>query len=526
LADQQGFVAGVGSSDAAAPAATPTTTFLLLRAFLDLTPDAALAVDRNGSIVAVNELAERLFDYPSGALVGQAIEILVPERVRAHHEEHRAGYSRSASKRPMGAGLQLTGRTRTGDEFAVDISLAPVVGDGDHYVVAAVRDMSERKAVETELRRLLADEERLQRQHAATSEIRLALLANSPLDQSLELVCQRAAELLHAPVAFICIRESEGARLMSAVGPAADMTGSLLPLHGSLAGEVVDTGRPIEVAHRSDRSTVIFSPGFPDGPALGVPIIAGGEVSGALEIIRADEAAGYNQADRVIADGLAAQAALALELEEARSNRERIVLVSERERIARDLHDLVIQRLYAAGMSLQATIPLSTRPAVQERIAEAVESLDETIRDIRNTIFTMNKPDAVKGLLRSSVLELADESRETLGFSPSVHFEGPVDSIVPESVVPHVLAVVREALSNAARHASATYVAVRVAVDSSRLVVEVTDDGIGIGASTRSSGLSNLEERASSFGGEFDVRRAAERGTRLTWEVPLGDKAH
>ena len=614
----------------------------LLGAFTSLMPDAAVVVDASGSIVSANEQADTLFGYPPGTLVGLPIETLVPERRRHRHRQHRSDYFAGPQRRPMGAGLELTGRRRDGREFPVDISLAPITS-GERLVVAAVRDMTEmraataaqaelaaivsssldaiisttleghvtswnpaaedllgysrdeivgehiallvpddssvvleelldvvsqgshlgasdtrwrhrdghevdvavvisplkdeagtllgyssvvrdireRKDAERALRCLLEDEERLERQHAATSEIRLALLSGRPMRESLTLICERAAELLVAPVVVISMTEGDSVRISAAVGPASGMVGMSLPARSSFVETVMASGQHQQLAHRTDGSSVDVPGDLPDGPTLGMPIVVGGRARGALTVVRSENVPEFSSGDLFVAEALAAQAALAFEIERARQDREQMMLVGDRERIARDLHDHVIQQLFATGIWLQAVLPFIESSHASGRVSDAIDSLDDTIRGIRNTIYDLSRPQSAAEHLTEQVLEVAQVAGGTLGYSPSVHFEGLVNDGIPEKVVLHLLAVVREALSNTARHAQARNAQVYVALQDGSLRVTVIDDGVGIGDTTRSSGLANLAERARILGGSFDVSAPPDGGTCLDWKVPV-----
>lgn len=295
----------------------------------------------------------------------------------------------------------------------------------------------------------------------------------------------------------------------------------------SFVEQVLDRGELIEVERRSDRSRVAVPAGMPDGPTLGVPVIVEGEARATLTFVRATGEPGFSQADCLFAEALAAQAALAYEFERAREDREQLIVIGDRERIARDLHDLVIQRLFAAGMSLQITAPLVNQPVALERISDTIDSIDETIREIRNTIFSLSPPTTTRQQLRFQIIEIVQGAQKILGFEPTVRFDGIVDAAVPDRIIPHVLAVLREGLSNAARHAHASAVSVRVSVGGRGLHLEIIDNGVGITKLRRSNGLSNLEQRAHLLGGSFEVARHDEGGTRLTWSVPTvgGDRA-
>ncbi|WP_234532619.1 PAS domain S-box protein [Streptomyces shenzhenensis] len=222
---------------------------------------------------------------------------------------------------------------------------------------------------------------------------------------------------------------------------------------------------------------------------------------------------GYCATARDITHQLAAQA----ELASARADRE---VMAERDRIARDLHDMVIQRVFGAGLALQSTAARLHGPDA-DRMHTVIDELDATIRELRTTIFDLHQPAQKAASLRAQVLDEAAAAQPRLGFAPAVEFEGPVDASLPDATAAHLLAVLREALSNAARHAQASAVTVFVRADA-ELLLEITDDGRGIDpAVTRSSGLTNLRRRAEKLGGTFAVGRAPAGGTRLRWRIPL-----
>jgi PAS domain S-box-containing protein len=481
--------------------------------------DAIISTTLEGAITNWNPAAEVLLDYPRDQILGQHIAVLVPENASAVLEELLDAAGRTAHR----GARDTRWLRRDGHQVDVAVSISPLkdaAGSplGFSYIV---RDISDRKQAEEELLRLLAEEERLERQHSATAEIRLALLSELPLAESLTLVCERASSLVDSPVAVICVKEDGATRIVAATALPSELIGMQLPPGASFAERVIEQAQLIESERRSELSEVPGSEVFPDGPTLGVPVITGGRSSGALIFIRYPGSAAFSLPDRLFAESLAAQAALAFELDRARRDRKEMILVSDRERIGRDLHDHVIQRLFAAAMGLQRSLAFSDTPAARERVAETVDLLDETIREIRNTIFSLSRTAFGEGLLRSQVIEVVQQSEGALGFRPTVRFEGPVDAGVPEALLPDVLAVVREALSNVARHAKASAAELKIVLAGEFAVVEVSDNGIGIVAPTRSSGLANLEERARLRGGAFVVSTLEEGGTRLEWRVPL-----
>ena len=202
-----------------------------------------------------------------------------------------------------------------------------------------------------------------------------------------------------------------------------------------------------------------------------------------------------------------------------------MLIGADRERIARDLHDLVIQRLFAAGMTLRGVLGLIDDDRALERVSCTIDELDTTIRDIRTAIFTLKRPQQDGSGLRAQILDLATHAHEGLGFEPHVHFSGSVDTATPDHIASHLIAVVRETLSNVTRHAHATRVDVDLTIgDTIDLVVE--DNGIGLGDTTRSSGLANLRERAESLDGAFTITSPPGGGTRLAWQVPHHTSSH
>ncbi len=252
-----------------------------------------------------------------------------------------------------------------------------------------------------------------------------------------------------------------------------------------------------------------------------MPLTADGEILGLLVVAYAPgQAVTVEGPDVAMVETFAGQAALALERARAQEEREMLAVIGDRERIARDLHDVVIQRLFAAGMQLQGLAMHGLRPQSRERLDTVVEHLDTTIRDIRGAIFELRSPAA--GTLRSEVRSLVDEARGPLGFRPQLTVSGPIDTVVPDALRPVAVAVLREALSNAARHARATEVLVEVVATGDRLTVRVTDDGVGVPPDVPSvGGVRNLRRRAEELGGDCALTPAAPRGTVLTWSVPL-----
>ncbi|HEY0642514.1 MAG TPA: histidine kinase, partial [Nocardioides sp.] len=217
--------------------------------------------------------------------------------------------------------------------------------------------------------------------------------------------------------------------------------------------------------------------------------------------------------------GFADQVALSLDRTQALAERQELAVISDRERIARDLHDIVIQRLFATGLQLQGVAAMVGQGAVTERLDKSVSELDDTIKAIRGTIFELQ--DRRGDSLRAAIRSLVKEYVPVLGFSPVVRTSGPVDTVVPPELGSQLLAVLREAISNVARHALADGAEVDVVVAGDQLELRVADDGVGLPGEVSESGLRNARRRADDLGGTLQISPVGERGTVLVWRVPL-----
>jgi PAS domain S-box-containing protein len=328
---------------------------------VDAAPDGIVVVDDRGIITVFNPMAARLFGYGEDELVGEPIEILVPESLRLGHVAHRGRYIASPRTRAMGSGLDLHGRRKSGEEFPVEIALSPVHLDDQLFVIAVMRDVTERRAA--------------------------------------------ADELMHA--------------------------------------------------------------------------------------------------------------------------HEQLALVDDRERIARDLHDTVIQRLFAVGLSLQGALGGISEAKTRDRLLTAIDEIDGTIRDIRTSIFSLHARRMPTAGVRDDVLATAREAGRALGFEPRVVFEGPVDATTPDVVREHLVPTLREALSNVVKHASASHVIVTLSATETSIALEVVDDGVGPPPDGvhGGRGVGNMTERALALGGRCELRPNDSGGTVFEWCVPVSTSA-
>lgn len=374
--------------------------------------------------------------------------------------------------------------------------------------------------------RLYEEARRQQRWLRASSEVTRMLLSGAAPEEVLTLVTQQALDMSGADLVALAVPTPDRQQLVvqHAAGAGADrVIGLVLPVSASLSGQVLSSGVAVSVADfgSDERVAAAARAQMPLGPAIILPLSAHGDVRGVFTVGRGPGAMPLPGSAMEMVRTFAAQAGIALELAEHRSDAERLAILQDRDRIARDLHDLVIQRLYATGMSLQGAMPLLSRPEAAERVGRAVDALDETIREIRSAIFSLQAHgEHPQRGLRAQVLEAVDEMTAALGFAPSLRLVGPLDQAVPADVGEQLITALYEALSNAARHAFATQVDVTVEVGSD-LVLRVSDNGVGLGPGSRRSGLANLAERAADLGGKLVTGPADGGGTQLDWRVPL-----
>lgn len=296
------------------------------------------------------------------------------------------------------------------------------------------------------------------------------------------------------------------------------------PVGRGVLGIVINRPEPLRI---DDLSTHPSSFGFPPHhPAMhsfiGAPIRVRGAVFGNLYLTEKLGGGAFTADDEELLVALAAAAGVAIENARLHALVREYAVVEDRERIGRDLHDKVIQRIFATGMALQAASRLVHDPEVARRISVAVDDLDETIRVIRSTIFALGQRPAGRGSVRAEVLALAAEATPALGFEPQVIFDGPIDAAVGDGIVDHLLSTLREGLTNIAKHAAARRVGVRVTA-ASDLVLELSDDGKGFDPEVpfKGFGVRNMGERARALGGSCQISPGPRGGTVLEWRVPL-----
>jgi len=467
----------------------------------------------------------RIHHWPEGrGLLGELISHPQPLRLHDIAEDPRSSGFPDGHP-PMRSFLGVPVRIR--DEVYGNLYLTEKRGgDFDEEDEELVLALAAAAGVAIENARLYAEARRQQQWLRATAEVTRRLLSGDQPGAVLELIARQALQMSGADLVVLALPTGNRGTLMieHACGDgAAEAIGLVLPAERSASGIVMASGQPLAVADfgSDPRVAQVAREHMALGPAVLVPLGPAGDVRGVLTAGRHQGALPLSADAIDMLITFAAQAGIGLELAEHRSDAQRLELFEERDRIARDLHDLVIQRLFATGMSLQGTMALLGNPEAAGRVEKAIDALDETIRDIRSAIFSLqSRNEAEPAPLRTRILGVVEEMTDSLGFAPALRLAGPLDSQVPGAIAGQMLAALREALANVAKHAKAARVDVAVEAGTD-LVLTVRDDGVGLAAATRRSGLANLAERAAELGGTLRATTAASGGTELEWRVPL-----
>ncbi|WP_243774932.1 sensor histidine kinase [Actinomadura barringtoniae] len=498
-----------------------------------------LADARYGALGVISEEGERLVEFVTVGVTQEEIDaighwphgygilgllIKEPEPLRlsdiaAHPESYGFPDNHPPMHRFLGVPIRARGGV-FGNLYLTEKRGGAEFDDEDEVVVSALATAA---GVAIENARLYEETRRRERWLQATAEVSTALLSGTDPGEAIELVTRRARELTGAALATIALAD-EAAEEITVVAANGAGAAALIGLRESLAESAAEPVYRTGASGRFEDGTEVERPiGAVDpaavGPVMMVPLGTGDSARGVITMIRPPDGAVFDEAEQRLLETFAAQAAIALEVAERRRDAERLALFEDRDRIARDLHDTVIQRLFATAMSLMAAIKITQKREVAVRVQHAVDDLDDTIRQIRSTIFQLQaEPDGQS--LRSRLHAVVDACSENLGFAPSVRLDGLLDTAVDDGVGDQLLAVVQEALSNVAKHAKAREAAVVIDVGDD-LVLRVEDDGVGIPESGRRSGLANMAQRAAALGGSFTTAPGPHGGTCLTWRVPL-----
>lgn len=346
----------------------------------------------------------------------------------------------------------------------------------------------------------------------------------------LQRIVETAADLLDARYGAVGVLDASGSRLAQFITVGIDDAGRTaighLPEGHGILGLLIKDPRPLRLPDlREHPDSYGFPPNHPPMTSfLGVPIRIRDQVFGNLYLC--DKAGGdvFSDIDEELAVGLAAAAGIAIENARLHALVADVALFEDRERIARELHDTVIQRLFAIGLSLQGAVRIAGRPDVETRLQRAVDELDATVRDLRGAIFELHTARVPGRSLRREVIDLCAESARALGFEPTVRFDGPIDSAVEGTLADDLVAVLREALSNVARHAHARAAEVHITVEGESVELLVLDNGVGASPGAAPSGgrgIENMRTRAQRRGGSADLQVLPQGGSELRWVAPI-----
>ncbi|MET9119341.1 GAF domain-containing protein [Streptomyces longwoodensis] len=470
----------------------------------------------------------RIGRFPEGhGLLGEVIRHPQPLRLEKI-SQHPASYGFPAHHPPMNSFLGVPIRVRNqvfGNLYLTEKRGGAQFDEDDEAVLSTLAVAA---GVAIDNARLYEESRLRERWLHANADITYSLMAGSARAGSLQLIAERARENTASALAAVALpmEATESLVVEIAVGVDAEAhRGLVLPLSRTLIGMAFSSAAPVtsDDVQQDDR----ISPEPPRfeglGPAVAVPIgTRDGGVRGVVLVSRPAGAPVFSGHETEKLQGFAAQAAIAMELAERREEAEEIAVLRDRDRIARDLHDLAIQRLFATGMTLQSAGRIIERPEAAEKVLRAVDDLDETIKIIRSTVFGLrSRTGTADAALRARIVRVVDEATRVLGFSPGVRMENLIDTDVPGEIADHVVAVASEALTNIARHARADRADVVVTTDGREISLVVSDNGVGIPLDGRRSGLRDMAERAEQLGGRMDVSSPVGGGAVVRWRVPL-----
>jgi signal transduction histidine kinase len=497
-------------------------------------------------------IAESIGPLPTGkGILGLLVQHPVPIRLD-RLSDHPASSGFPPGHPPMQSFLGVPVRVRGevfGNLYLTEKRGATGFNAEDERTVMALAAAA---AVAIENARLYERSRQRERWQEAVAAIANAVLSGADGADVLPVISERVRALTGADAALVAMPDPLGRLVIEVVSvgpegedaraaqtrwsvhrsrPRTPRTAAFDGLERGLLGQPLTGSEQIEAALES-RATLLTGQVTLDldtprefASMLALPMLAVDRTLGVVLLLW-DIGAGAVPRDVVeLAESFAAQAAVTLILAEARYEQGRLAVYEDRDRIARDLHDLVIQRLFATGMQLQGAMRTpGLDDGVRERMSRAVDEMDETIREIRQTIFALHEPSSGPSTgLRGRILRETAQAAALLGFEPAVRFTGVIDAMVADTTADHLIAALREALTNAARHAQAGRVEVVVEVIGSEVMLVVTDDGVGVpfDGSGRRSGVANLNARAMGLGGSCSLERVSDNGgTRLIWRVP------
>jgi len=491
-----------------------------LAAILNIANEAIISVDERQEIIFFNQGAERIFGYSAQEVMGQPLNILLPPKFVHRHQNHIHTFAHAeTTTRLMGERQEIFGRRKNGEDFPAEASISRVERNGQQVFTAILRDITERKQIEAEREKLITE-------LRALSEGARAITAELSLEQVLQKITHTAQALVNARYAALGILDNQrhlSRFITTGITPTEYAKIGPLPVGRGLLGFLLHRGQSILV---NDIAQHPASVGFPEHhpimhKLLGVPIYSKGDLIGALYLTDKQDGADFSQTDLQLVEMLALQAAIAIENARLYEQTERLAILEERERFARDLHDGIIQSIYAVGLALDQVkldIP-TTDTAAMAQIDVSLKSLASVIQDIRNYIFDL-RPHALKYQgLKARMEGLIKELRVNTLLPIQTEIAEDIDNCLSDIQASHVFHICHEALANTARHAKATQIVVRLVKEDGLIKLEVEDNGIGFEFDPQINpghrGLANIQSRAAQIDATLQIKTAPNQGTCL-----------
>jgi len=474
---------------------------------------AVVMLEPDGRLASWNLGAQRITGYHAEEIIGRGIAVLYPAEAVADGRPQEQLETARREGRAIDEGWRVR---KDGSRFWASVALTALPGEdgGIRGFAKVIRDMTERRQQASRLE--------------AIADVTRAILESRETQEVFQIVAARARELVDSAVASVMVPEPNGHTMAIRASDgelAASLLGSVMPVEGSQSGEVLRSREPRMSLDASEdpRSlrTLAEAGGF--GPSLVVPLCTDERVFGTVAVSNHRGGTTFNEDDLRSLELFAAQASVALEHGRIRGELQRLAIIEDRERIARELHDGIVQALFAVGLGLLSAEPLAVNDAVKVRLREAVDSIDRVIADLRRYIFGLKPQRVGSEALGSAVTTLASEFQARTQVVTVVEIDSRLEDYAGEQVE-EVVQVAREALSNVARHAKATTCRVELRYEVPHAVLEIDDDGRGFDTEAvpgHGYGLTNLHERAGGLGGSMEITSQPGQGTTMRLRFPI-----